>query len=222
MKLTHISYLIRRDRTKALRHLLINILYRAVVAVAAVFVFIHGLVAIAIALVVVSYAVVKGALPATMLIADRRVTKALSGHADTVAERGQKVADEKAAAVHAHVLQNLIDAGQKPRSLVIIVINAVNRVIGGSPTVLVSIIDSDGVLRTEMADDLTSWSILRNIGSPFATATDWRASVIAAEPGKPAAAQLMDYSGSDEVTQEWDKPHDEQFLRYHPSQHPAT
>lgn len=221
MSLTQISYLIRADRTKALRHKLINVAAGLASAIA-VALFIPGPIGIVVVIAAAAYAIAVGALPASMLLADHRVAKLMAAHADTITERGQKIADTRAATVHEYVMDQLVAAGKAPVSLAIIVINATNRMIGGEPTVLISTIDTAGALETDRAEDTAARWILRNMGSPFVTASDWRASVIAAEPGKPPTAQLMDSNGRVEVVSEWDKPYDEQFSRYHPRRYSAA
>ena len=220
MNTTQISYLTRADRTKELRK---NILGKVVgfAAAATGLAFTAGPATLPLIIGAAVVAAVTVAVPAGMLIADRRVAKVLPGNLDAIVERAQKVADEKAAPVHAHVLQKLHDAGRQPRSLVIIVLNTANRFFigAGSTRVLLSTIDTDGVLAVERADDLTARWVVRNIASPFVTAIDWRAAVIAAAPGTPATAQLMDAVAITVLDQEWDKPDCEQFLSFHPAQH---
>ena len=220
MNTTQISYLTRADRTKELRK---SILGKVVgfAAAAAGLAFTAGPATIPLVIGAAVMAAAAVAVPAGMLMADRRVAKMLPGHLGAIAEHAQRVADEKAAPVHAHVLQKLHDAGRQPRSLVIIVLNTANRLFTGvgSTRVLLSTIDADGALSTETADDPTSRWVIRNIASPFVTATDWRASIITATPGTPATAQLIDSAGWDVIDQECDKPYDEQFLSFHPARH---
>lgn len=161
--------------------------------------------------ILVAVAVFLLAKPATMLVADRLVG---SQDQAVIAETGQKLADGKAAVVHALVLEQLRDAGKAPQSLVIAVFN--NSWDVGGPIVAASTIGADGVPVTKWIDDEPGrWQVLNVIATPFLTGTDWQATVISAAPGQPATAQLVDAAGYDELWAESNKPSGEQFLRYH-------
>lgn len=210
LNLKQISYLAGADRAKRL--------YERVAAGLALLmggvllmIFSAGTLTTIAGLLVAVTGVIMLAKPVTMLVADRLVG---SQDPAVITETGQKLADMKAAKVHALVLKQLGDAGKAPQSLVIAVFN-LSWDLGG-PTVAISTIGAGGVPVTEWIDDEPGrWQVLNGIATPFLTGTDWQVTVLTALPGQPATAQLADAAGYDEIWAETNKPAGEQFLRYH-------
>jgi hypothetical protein len=213
LNLKQISYLTRADRAKQLRvRVIVTLAWLAagILMVTCSTGWIMTVSGIAMAVTGVLFA----ATPLAMLVVDRNAGRQ-SGGSVGISERAQKVADEKAAAVHALVLKQLADAGKAPQSLVIVVFNTSWE--AGGPLVLTSTIGTDGALATEIIEDDSSryWEILYGIASPFLTETEWQVTAITAEPGQPATAQLVDDAGYWAIFAEMNKPTGEQFRDYH-------
>jgi hypothetical protein len=212
LNLKEVSYLSRADRAKQLRGRVIATLALLAAGILAM-VFSTGWVMTVAGIVMAVVGVLFMATPVTMLVVDRAFG-ALPEDSVGISERSQKVADKNAAAVHARVMEQLGAAGKTPQSLAIIVFNSSWDV--GGPLALTSTIGTDGALVTETIDDETArLEILWGIASPFLTGTEWQVTVITAEPGQPATAQLVDDAGYGEIFSEMDKPTGEQFRQYH-------
>jgi hypothetical protein len=213
LNLKKISYLTRADRAKHLRGRVVVNLALLAAGILMVACSTGGAMTTA-GIVMAGAGVLYVATPVGMLVMDRMFGR-LSGDSAGIAERGQKVADKNAAAVHAHVLEQLGGAGKAPQSLVIVVFNTSWE--AGGPLVVTSTIGTDGALATEIIKDESSpyWEILYGIASPFLTGTEWQVAVITAVPGQPATAQLVDAAGYWEIFAEMDRPSGEQFRSYH-------